>query len=64
MKRRQNLQLVRCSRCHVTLYAKPNGITPGDRCNADVIAEWHQWQGLLMTACFGTFELLGKLIAA
>lgn len=62
--RRRNLELVRCDRCGTTLYAKPNGIIPGDRCNAEVIAEWHQWRGLLMTQCFGSFVLLGKLAAA
>lgn len=61
----RRLELVRCDRCERVLYAKPNGITAGDRCDARIPAEWYSdWTGtnLLMTTCFGTFHSIGKLI--
>ena len=35
-----NLPMVRCTECGVVLYCGPNGVEPGDRCNAPVPAEY------------------------
>jgi hypothetical protein len=58
------LDLLRCSRCGLTIYGPPNGAKEGERCNAAVIGEWDRWAGILMTRCLGTFQSMGKLVAA
>lgn len=57
------LEIVRCDRCGAKFYAAPNGIIPGDRCGAPIIAEWHGSAGFLMTECWGTFEHFGHFSA-
>ena len=61
MVSRRTLPLFRCDRCGLTLYGPPNGIKQGDRCHSPTVAEWHRYAGLLMSECWGTFELAGTL---
>lgn len=58
------LELLRCSRCGLTIYGPPNGAREGERCEAPIIGEWDRWAGILMTRCRGTFQSMGALVTA
>lgn len=59
--RRKKLQLLRCDRCGLTIYAQVHKETAGNRCGATVPAEFHQ--GILLTmTCYGTLVNMGVLV--
>jgi hypothetical protein len=59
------LELVRCDRCGVTLYAKPHGVSAGEMCCAPIpgeyIVEGATWTGEIMLRCSGTLVSLGRI---
>lgn len=66
MSRRKSvaLELVHCPKCGTTLFSAVNGITPGERCNSPIPAEFVSLDGgpvLLQKSCWGRWEKYGKL---